>query len=151
MYVPGKRLVADKANKHFTLTKGELLKGDTAVDPSKVRKPELSAGKPGENIGQAPGANVTTPGKTPNTKQSGNQQSGTEVTDEEIKAVLLGMDHDTDGQWTADGKPLMTHVESMLGVNITRKRLEASLPGFARGMTTLAQAGSQQPPKEFLG
>lgn len=49
-----------------------------------------------------------------------------------ILAVLSEMDVDNDDQWTGDGLPKMAHIETELGVNITRADVDAVAPDFTR-------------------
>lgn len=52
--------------------------------------------------------------------------------EEAIKAVVDALDKANNDHWTADGKPNLNHIASVLGFKVSRAQVEAVAPGFVR-------------------
>ena len=67
---------------------------------------------------------------------------------EQIIEALRMLDTSDDENWTADGAPLMSKIEDLVGQDVTRDQVTEAAPGFSRGNPILP--GEKPEPGENL-
>lgn len=70
---------------------------------------------------------------------------------DEIRNALTQLDHDADGDWTADGAPSLSRLGDILGRSVRRGDVTAAAPKFRKGSPELPSDAEEGDPADATG